>query len=60
MRKSRLKPTVLKDYRITIPASFFSMILGLVGLGSCWRVAAKLWHLPAWIGEAIMLLTVVI
>ncbi|MEH1814518.1 MAG: hypothetical protein V7K26_08455 [Nostoc sp.] len=43
-----------------IPASFFSMILGLVGLGSCWRVAAKLWHLPAWIGEAIMLLTVVI
>ncbi|WP_442938519.1 hypothetical protein [Nostoc sp.] len=42
-----------------IPASFFSMILGLVGLGSCWRVAAK-WHLPAWIGEAIMLLTVVI
>ncbi|MEH2353048.1 dicarboxylate transporter/tellurite-resistance protein TehA [Nostoc sp.] len=60
MRKSRLKPTVLKDYRITIPASFFSMILGLAGLGSCWRVAAKLWHLPAWIGEAIMLLTVVI
>ncbi|MEH2233845.1 MAG: dicarboxylate transporter/tellurite-resistance protein TehA [Nostoc sp.] len=60
MRKSRLKPTVLKDYRIIIPASFFSMILGLVGLGSCWRVAAKLWHLSVWIGEAIMLLAVAI
>lgn len=60
MRKSRLKPTVLKDCRVTIPASFFGMILGLAGLGSCWRVAAKLWHLPTWIGEAIMLLTVVI
>ena len=60
MRKSRLKPTVLKDYHITIPASFFSMILGLVGLGSCWRVAANLWHLPTCIGEAIMLLTVAI
>ncbi|MEH2361820.1 dicarboxylate transporter/tellurite-resistance protein TehA [Nostoc sp.] len=60
MIKSRLKPTLLKDHRITIPASFFSMILGLAGLGSCWRVAAKLWHLPAWIGETIMLLTVAI
>ncbi|MCC5660841.1 hypothetical protein LC608_28480 [Nostoc sp. XA010] len=60
MRKSRLKPTVTKDYRITIPASFFGMILGLAGLGSCWRVAVKLWHLPAWISEAIMMLTIAI
>ena len=38
----------------SIPASFFGMILGLVGLGSSWRVAARLWHLPAQVGEAIM------
>jgi len=43
-----------------MPASSFSMVLGLVGLGSCWRVAGKIWHLPAWIGESIMLLAVVI
>ena len=60
MRKSRLKPTVSKDYRIAVPASFFGMILGLAGLGSCWRVAAKLWSLPTWIGEAVMLLAVAI
>ncbi|BAY50491.1 hypothetical protein SAMD00079811_81200 (plasmid) [Scytonema sp. HK-05] len=60
MRKSRLKFAFVKSNRITVPASFFSMILGLVGLGSCWRVAAKIWHLPTWIGESIMLLAVAV
>ncbi|MBI4780796.1 MAG: dicarboxylate transporter/tellurite-resistance protein TehA [Oscillatoriophycideae cyanobacterium NC_groundwater_1537_Pr4_S-0.65um_50_18] len=60
MKKSRLKFAVLKIDRIAVPASFFSMILGLVGLGNCWRVAGKIWHLPVWIGEAIMLLAVAV
>jgi tellurite resistance protein len=60
MRKSRLKFAILKVSRIAVPASFFGMILGLAGLGSCWRVAAKLWYLPTWIGEAVMLLAVTI
>lgn len=38
-----------------VPAAFFGMILGLVGLGGCWRLAARLWNLPVWIGEALML-----
>jgi len=38
-----------------VPAAFFGMILGLVGLGGCWRLAAKLWRLPGWIGETLML-----
>ena len=60
MRKSRLKSDSLTVDRIAVPASFFGMILGLVGLGNCWRVAAKLWHLPTWIGESIMLLAVAV
>ncbi len=60
MRKSRLKFAVLKANRSPVPASFFGMILGLVGLGNCWRVAAKIWHLSAWIGELIMLLAIAI
>lgn len=39
-----------------IPAAFFGMVLGLSGLGGAWRVAARLWALPVWIGEAIGLL----
>ena len=43
-----------------IPVSFFGMILGLVGLGNCWRVATKIWNLPSWIGEMMMLIAVVV
>jgi len=43
----------IKD--IVVPASFFGIILGLVGLGNCWRVASRLWALPTWPGESIML-----
>lgn len=41
-----------------IAASLFSIVLGLIGWGSNWRAATRLWGLPAWIGEAIMLLAV--
>lgn len=37
-----------------VPAAFFGMVLGLVGLGGAWRLASRLWGLPHGIGEAIM------
>ena len=44
-----------------VPAAFFGIVLGLVGLGNTWRVAARLWDkLPTVIGETIMLLAVVV
>lgn len=43
-----------------VPVAFFGMILGVAGLGNCWRVAARLWGLPGWIGEAVLGLGVAI
>lgn len=60
MKKLRLKFSGLKADRSAVPAAFFGMILGLVGLGSCWRVASKVWHLASWIGESIMLIAVAV
>lgn len=34
-------------------APMFGMILGIGGLGSCWRVAAQTWGAPAVIGEIL-------
>jgi tellurite resistance protein len=39
---------------MSIPASFFGIVLGLVGLGSNWRGAVRLWGMPPVIGEIIM------
>ena len=32
------------------------MVLGLSGLGQAWRIAARLWGMPALIGEGVLLL----
>jgi len=42
-------------FKSAIPASFFGMVLGIVGLGSGWRAATALWGVPAAIGESIMI-----
>jgi len=39
-----------------IPASFFGMVLGLIGWGNSWRAAHETWGLPAAIGECLMLI----
>ena len=39
----------------SIPASFFGVVLGLAGLGAAWRTAHQVWHLPAVVGEILML-----
>jgi tellurite resistance protein len=55
----RLGVATMSAYRFPVPASFFGMVLGLAGLGNCWRAAARLWSLPGAVGETIMLITVV-
>jgi len=54
------RPEETTASRHPIPASFFGIILGLVGLGDCWCLAAIIWHVPPWIGEIIMLSATVI
>jgi tellurite resistance protein len=43
-----------------VPASFFSMVLGLAGLGAVWRRAHQAWDLPAAIGEIIYAVAAVV
>ena len=37
-----------------IPDAFFGMVLGVTGLGQGWRLAHRLWDLPAAIGETVL------
>jgi tellurite resistance protein len=39
-----------------VPASMFGIVLGLAGLGLCWRLAHRTWGMPAAIGEIILAL----
>ena len=48
----------MKSY--PVPASFFGVVLGLIGLGNAWRAATRVWKLPPAVGEVVMLLGVVV
>ena len=39
-----------------VPAAFFGIVLGLLGLSAAWRAGSRLWELPAFPGDALALL----
>ena len=43
-----------------VPAAFFGMVLGLSGLANAWRVGARIWQLPAVIGDALTFVTLAV
>ncbi len=43
-----------------VPASFFGIVLGIGGLGGAWRAAHRVWHLPALIGELLLLIATLV
>jgi tellurite resistance protein len=43
-----------------LPASFFGIALGLIGMGNDWRIAAEIWRAPKVVAELIMLLGVLV
>ena len=44
----------MKDCAARAPASLLSIVMGLTGLGSAWRLAHEVWHLPSAVGEVIL------
>lgn len=43
-----------------IPAAYFGMVLGISGMGTAWRMAAKIWQISTLWGECLMLLAGVV
>ena len=43
-----------------VPAAWFGIVLGLVGMGQAWRVAARVWGMPALVGEGVLVLAVMV
>src|SRR5512133_229708 len=37
-----------------VPASFFSIVLGLAGLGAAWRSAARAYGVSDWLADALL------
>lgn len=55
------KTKTLPPFWHRTPPAVFPCLLGFLGLGSAWRRAGNVWEaIPAWIGEALLLIAAVI
>ncbi|MGO3911565.1 dicarboxylate transporter/tellurite-resistance protein TehA [Huaxiibacter chinensis] len=44
---------------LNLPAGYFGMVLGTIGMGFAWRYASTLWPVSSWPGEILVMLAVV-
>lgn len=45
---------------LNLPAGYFGMVLGIIGMGFAWRYASTLWPVTRWPGESLVALAIVI
>lgn len=45
---------------LNLPAGYFGMVLGTIGMGFAWRYASIIWPVPHWPGEMLVLLAMTI
>lgn len=43
---------------LNLPAGYFGMVLGIIGMGFAWRYASTLWPVTRWPGESLVALAV--
>ncbi|MBW9401514.1 dicarboxylate transporter/tellurite-resistance protein TehA [Leclercia sp. EC_58] len=45
---------------LNLPAGYYGMVLGTIGMGFAWRYASTIWPVPHWPGEMLVLLAMAI
>ncbi|HFZ8993403.1 TPA: dicarboxylate transporter/tellurite-resistance protein TehA [Citrobacter freundii] len=48
------------DRVLNLPAGYFGMVLGTIGMGLAWRYASQIWPVSHWPGDALVVLAMVI
>ena len=43
---------------LNLPAGYFGMVLGTIGMGFAWRYASTIWPVTRWPGECLVALAV--
>ncbi len=50
----------MKNTHINLPAGYFGMVLGIIGLGFAWRYAATIWPVTALPADVLVILAIII
>lgn len=50
----------MKNSHLNLPAGYFGIVLGIIGLGFSWRFAATFWPVTLWPANTLIILAIVI
>ena len=48
------------DRVLNLPAGYFGMVLGTIGMGFAWRYASQIWPVSHWFGDGLVILAMMI
>lgn len=48
------------DKVLNLPAGYFGIVLGTIGMGFAWRYASQLWQVSHWLGDGLVILAMII
>ena len=49
-----------RDRVLNLPAGYFGMVLGTIGMGFAWRYASQIWPVSPWFGDGLVILAIII
>ncbi len=48
------------DKVLNLPAGYFGIVLGTIGMGFAWRYASQVWQVSHWLGDGLVILAMII
>lgn len=48
------------DKVLNLPAGYFGIVLGTIGMGFAWRYASQLWQVSHWLDDGLVILAMII
>ena len=48
------------DKVLNLPAGYFGIVLGTIGMGFAWRYASQVWQVSHWLGGGLVILAMII
>lgn len=48
------------DKVLNLPAGYFGIVLGTIGMGFAWRYASQVWQASHWLGDGLVILAMII
>lgn len=57
---NKMSKKMQSDKVLNLPAGYFGIVLGTIGMGFAWRYASQVWQVSHWLGDGLVILAMII